>query len=125
MTLTHYPAILWPADAQGRVGVTVPGANVNATGATAAEAIAEAGAVLLEVLFDLAASGEPVPAPDLAQIVACETQGGQRVPLPLHLTAGHVQSDAIRAAIEAASVIFVSENREGAGVGLKKGKHDV
>ncbi len=72
MPVIYYPAILLPADAAGLHGVTVPGVNVNASGATVAEALADAMAILRDVLDDLAAAGQPLPAPAPVEEVARE-----------------------------------------------------
>ena len=58
-----YPAILHPADAQGLYGVTVPGAHVNGSGATADAALADAMAILQEVVDDLSQTSEGAPPP--------------------------------------------------------------
>ena len=49
-----YPAILHPADPAGLHGVVVPGININASGGSADAALADAAAMLREVIDDLA-----------------------------------------------------------------------
>jgi predicted RNase H-like HicB family nuclease len=56
-------ATLYPADDTGYLGVTIPGANVNGQGRTAAEAIQNATEILQSVIDDLSAAGEPLPEP--------------------------------------------------------------
>ncbi len=64
MTHVIYPAILFPKeDATGLVGVTIPGINVNASGTSTEAAVADAVAILQEVLDDLSVSGEAAPEP--------------------------------------------------------------
>lgn len=60
--MSFYPAILHPSDAEGLHGVTVPGINVSASGASAEEALADAVTMLQEVVDGLLAAGEPLPA---------------------------------------------------------------
>ena len=69
MSLSYYPAILHPADSDGLYGVTVPGANVNGSGATASEALQDAVAILQEVVDDLAQTGEGVPQPTQVEVI--------------------------------------------------------
>ena len=83
MPKTYYPAILWPADAGGLHGVTVPGVHVNGSGASAAEALADAALILQEVIDDLAAAREPVPQP--CAVEAVDVEDGQLVLLPASL----------------------------------------
>ena len=64
MTTTYYPAILSPADTNGLYGVEVPSINVNGSGDSAESALANAAAVLQEVIDDLFASGEDVTTPE-------------------------------------------------------------
>lgn len=80
MQSTFYPAILYPADASGLHGALVPGANVNASGASAEAALSDAAAILQEVIDDLTADGETPPAP--ADIAAMELEGGTLVMIP-------------------------------------------
>ncbi len=80
MQTSFYPAILYPADENGLFGVEVPGINVNASGPTAQAALAEAAAILQEVIDDLAAAGEPVPPPPDHEAVDCA--GGTLALLP-------------------------------------------
>lgn len=63
MPTTIYPGLIYPADDGGLIGVTIPGINVNTSGATAAEAVADAAAILQEVIDDLTAEKHPLPAP--------------------------------------------------------------
>ena len=63
MQSTFYPATLYPADDQGIFGVEIHGINVNGCGPTADAALADAAAILQEVIDDLSAAGETVPAP--------------------------------------------------------------
>ena len=109
MPLTYYPAILWPADAAGRYGATVPGVNVNGSGATAAEALADATAILQEVLDDLSADRQPVPAP--AQIEAIEVGGGKLVLLPARLPERSVRVNVTMTADLVARIDAASPNR--------------
>ena len=80
MQTTFYPAILYPADDNGLFRVTVPGVNVNASGPTAQAALADAAAILQDVIDDLAAGGEPVPPPPPPEAVDCA--GGTLALLP-------------------------------------------
>lgn len=80
MQSTFYPAILYPADASGLHGALIPGANVNASGASAEAALSDAAAILQEVIDDLAADGETPPAP--ADIAAMDLEGGTLVMIP-------------------------------------------
>lgn len=63
MAMKFYPSILHPADAQGLFGVEIPGINVNGSGPSREAALADAAAMLQEVIDDLASTGETVPAP--------------------------------------------------------------
>ncbi|MFV0386750.1 type II toxin-antitoxin system HicB family antitoxin [Paracoccus sp. (in: a-proteobacteria)] len=80
MPNTYYPAILHPADADGLFGVTVPGINVGGSGATTLEALADAAAIVQEVIDDLAADRVDIPQP--ASIDGIDLDGGQLVMLP-------------------------------------------
>ena len=75
-----YPAILHPVDPDGLHGVVVPLLNVNASGATQEKALADAAAVLQEVIDDLASAGEAIPLPPAIETL--ETEGGQIVLMP-------------------------------------------
>lgn len=75
-----YPAILYPPDGDGLHGVLVPGINVNASGANQQEALADAAAILQEVIDDLASDGEAIPLPPGAGSV--DPEDGVLVLLP-------------------------------------------
>lgn len=109
MPMTYYPAILWPADAAGLYGVTVPGVNVNASGASAAEALADAAAVLQEVLDDLAADRHPVPVP--MAVEAVDAAGGNLVLLPASLPERSVRVNVTLPADLVARIDAASGNR--------------
>lgn len=83
MPLSYYPAILHPADADGLFGVTVPGANVNASGSTAEAALADAVAILQEVIDDLAQTAEGVPAPVRVEALNAGTKPIYLLPVTL------------------------------------------
>lgn len=89
MPSTYYPAILHPADAAGLFGVTVPGVNVNGSGATALDALADAAAILQEVIDDLAAEREAIPVP--VAIEDLDPEGGTVAMLPAVLPARTVR----------------------------------
>ena len=59
---TFFPAVVEGSDAEG-YGAEVLGTGVNGSGATVHDALVNAAEVLQEVIDDLAASGEPIPAP--------------------------------------------------------------
>ena len=80
MQSTFYPAILYPADDDGIFGVVIPGINVNAGGDSATAALHDAAAILQEVIDDLSASGDPVPAP--ADLGAVDAGGGTLAMIP-------------------------------------------
>lgn len=63
MAQVYYPAILHPADDAGLYGVVIPGINVNASGDSQAAALADAAAMLQQVIDDFAADRAPVPPP--------------------------------------------------------------
>ena len=63
MPTRYYPAILHPADRDGLFGVEIPGINVNGSGASADLSLADAAAILQEVIDDLHADGATVPEP--------------------------------------------------------------
>ena len=109
MPMIFYPAILWPADASGLHGVTVPGVNVNGSGSSAAEALADAAAVLQEVLDDLAADRQPVPAP--LAVEAVEVAGGKLVLLPASLPERSVRVNVTLPADLVARIDAASGNR--------------
>lgn len=109
MPMTYYPAILWPVDAAGLYGATVPGVNVNGSGATAAEALADAAAILQEVLDDLAAERQPLPAP--APVESVEAAGGRLVLLPASLHDRSVRVNVTMPADLVARIDAASPNR--------------
>lgn len=63
MANIYYPAILYRARGGSPAGITIPGVNVNAGGATDEAALADAGAVLQELIDDFVATGQEVPRP--------------------------------------------------------------
>lgn len=65
MKPTFYPAILRGSDDEG-FAVEIPGINVNGQGSTADDALQNAAEILQEVIDDLSAAGEPIPAPEAA-----------------------------------------------------------
>lgn len=75
-----YPAILHPADPAGLHGVVVPGININASDGSAGAAIADAAAMLQEVIDDLAAAGAEIPCP--LPFEQLDAAGGSLVLLP-------------------------------------------
>lgn len=109
MPVTYYPAILWPADLGGLYGVTVPGVNVNGSGASAADALTDAAAILQEVLDDLSADRQPVPAP--MAIEAIENAGGKLVLLPASLPERSVRVNVTLPADLVARIDAASGNR--------------
>ena len=107
--MIHYPAILWPADADGLFGVTVPDAHVNGSGASATEALADATLILQEVLDDLAAERQPVPSP--SPIEAIDDAGGKLVLLPASLPVRSVRVNVTLPADLVARIDAASGNR--------------
>jgi hypothetical protein len=59
---TFFPAVVEGSDAEG-YGAEGLGTGANGSGATLHDALLNAAEVLQEVIDDLAASGEPLPAP--------------------------------------------------------------
>ena len=109
MATTYFPAILWPADAAGLFGVTVPGAHVNGSGATEAEALADAALILQEVLDDLAAARAPLPTP--VAIAALDRGEGMVALLPAMLPERTVRVNVTLPADLVARIDAASPNR--------------
>ena len=61
--MIHYPAVVFPADANGLIGVTVPDLLINASGETEYAALADAALIMEELLTALARDGEAYPEP--------------------------------------------------------------
>ena len=75
-----YPAVLYPTDSDGLHGVVVPGINVNGSGENQQSALADAAAILQQVIDDFASSGEPIPLPP--SLDAVDPDGGTVVLMP-------------------------------------------
>ncbi len=67
--MIHYPAIVFPADTNGLIGVTVPDLLINVTGETEYAALADAAWIMEELLAALARDGEAYPEPSLSDEV--------------------------------------------------------
>ncbi|WP_299501358.1 hypothetical protein [uncultured Roseobacter sp.] len=85
--MLHYPAIVFPADANGLIGVAVPDLLINASGETEYAALADAASIVEELLATLARDGEAFPEPSpsdevelgngvLAILSVCHGQAG-------------------------------------------------
>lgn len=109
MPLSYFPAILHPADADGLYGVTVPGAHVNASGSSAAEALSDAVAILQEVVDDLAQSAEGVPQPVPVEVI--DPGEGRVVLLPVSLPERSVRVNVSLPADLVARIDAASGNR--------------
>jgi predicted RNase H-like HicB family nuclease len=123
MAQVFFPAILWPADAAGLFGVTVPNINVNGSGPTAAEALADATTILQEVIDDLAADRSAIPPPATVEPLG----SGQWVLLPALLPSPSVRVNITLPADLLARIDAVSPNRSAflakwAAEGLRAGR---
>lgn len=85
--MIHYPAIVFPADSNSLISVTVPDLFINAYGETEYTALADAAVIMEEFLAALARDGEAYPEPSpseevqlgngiLALISVCHGQAG-------------------------------------------------
>ena len=109
MPATYYPAILWPVDRDGLYGVSVLGVNVNGSGGSAAEALADAAAILQEVVDDLSTARQPVPPPAL--IDSIDMGVGKLVLLPANLAERSVRVNVTLPADLVARIDAASSNR--------------
>ena len=83
MATTFFPAILYPVDTDGLFGVEVPGININASGDTQESALNDAAGMLQDVVDDLSAAGEAIPAP--VTVGALDLTGGTLAMIPANL----------------------------------------
>lgn len=81
--MLHYPAILYPPDANGLSGCAVPDLLVNASGSSPDEALRDAAAIIDALLIDMARKGEPFPEPTPAEEM--DLDGGTLVLLAARL----------------------------------------
>ena len=83
-TVIAYPGILFAPDADGLHGCAVPDLLVNASGASADEAMRDAAAIAADLMDGMARKGEPFPEP--TPVEDLDLEGGTLVliatPLP-------------------------------------------
>ena len=72
-----YPAVLFPADADGLFGCAVDDLLINASGRSADEAVRDAADIMNELLGAMAVKGEPFPEPTAVDDL--DTDGGTLV----------------------------------------------
>lgn len=109
MPQIFYAAVLHPADKAGLYGVTVPGPNVNGCGATADAALADAIAILQEVVDDLSQTSAGVPQPVPVEVI--NPGNGQVYLLPVSLPERSVRVNVTLPADLVARIDATTSNR--------------